>query len=903
MKKILLTILTLITLSTASEFVFAANDRLPETMVGQTKAQVLNSDKSMSFSDGKYVRVNGLTGPTGDMAVSFMVNLTSATSDYNTAIRHSRLMGYNNTNPTAGWAIGFQKNQVKISVGNGTSAKTTVASVSNINVGEWTKITVTRTGNKFDIYKDSTWIGGINTAFSGSIFYAGPPSQPIIIGDNDPSASVTSELKIDQVKIYNSAIQSEGNLLGSWDFDGIIGTSVPDTSGNNHPGLIVGAETSLGVTASDSTTYYGGFNGNQAVYNYTNDTTDPSGGPGQMMGKALAPSLSFTSANNSYLNCGTAPYIAGEGAFAISVWVKRNRPSDTIPVDPFGTDGSNTNPKDYIIAHGVGMSEEYSLYFNSDGQLSFREYGNGSDHTGGAGPDLKSGPTNVVPANDNKWRHIVVMRDANGTDRHMWIDGVNVANITGAKVNIANSSTSPTDRADNRHYTTIGRHSWEFSYNNRPYPFQGKIDEVKIFNGRSLQSSEIGRLFAGKSTIDDNVGLTAHWKFDEGSGDTVYDSATELANHTCTLAAWTWTPPTASAPLTAAEKSIWNNKANWLAINPHPVPLLSSQYAQWELNDGAQPVDLSMYDNGGYDLFGFDNTSLTDCITGALLGGTYHCFVSNSTNRNVKVMSSRTYVNSGNNQTAVMEMASLYYPPKSMIAGDAYLGNMDPNNFSYWGRNLVQSSTGDSGAGSFWGVNDYAINPEAQASFSGVEYGKYKEKIIELTGEASTATDLSPSPWYLQTSHSSIGTNGINNSYPQGKIWKYPQNPGNLTISSSKQFSGKGTIIVRGNLTIDAGVNIEPADADSILGLIVLGNVTIGGNNTINASIFAAKNDLTGGNISFSGNNVDLIGSFVAKNFTNIDSASNIRFYYDKKLNASWPPGFGYLDMPQPKEN
>ena len=265
-----------------------------------------------------------------------------------------------------------------------------------------------------------------------------------------------------------------------------------------------------------------------------------------------------------------------------------------------------------------------------------------------------------------------------------------------------------------------------------------------------------------------------------------------------------------------------------------------------------------------------------------------------------------------------MEMAALYYPPAATVVGDAYLNDMPSTNFAYWGRNLVQSN-GVANSNSFWGVGGYINGPLAQANMSSTEFTQYKAKVDELSGEATllnSANTAATKIWNMQGSSLSDSTMADLNNYPNGKIWKTD----NLTLTSnggdSYAYKGNGTIIVTGNLTINSGVKIKPADPsdpNARLGFIVLSATSagpsyayIGGNHSIQSPIFKYTSGNNTG-IVFNGDNVDMIGSFVSKYFNNLYNGgtirNNIRFYYDKRLDSGWPPGFRYLNMPHPTEN
>jgi hypothetical protein len=244
-----------------------------------------------------------------------------------------------------------------------------------------------------------------------------------------------------------------------------------------------------------------------------------------------------------------------------------------------------------------------------------------------------------------------------------------------------------------------------------------------------------------------------------------------------------------------------------------------------------------------------------------------------------------------------------------MISGDAYLGSSNPNDFAYWGRNLTQSSgTQSASPDSFWGLNNYSNNVDSIAKLSGSEYTKYAAKVASLQGEASLMTTSQSTEYQLGLSNYYLSRSDITNGaasdqsgqYPEGKIWviKRTSSTQDLRITQSFSYHGKGTIIVTGNLTIDPGVKITPADSNSKLGFIVQNNTTFGGNNRVWAAILS----LGSSGFIFGGNNIDLVGSFVGFDF-NFYNWGNIRFFYDKSLNDNWPPGFGDLNMPYSAEN
>jgi len=114
------------------------------------------------------------------------------------------------------------------------------------------------------------------------------------------------------------------------------------------------------------------------------------------------------------------------------------------------------------------------------------------------------------------WTHIVIQREK-GTNWEMWIDGV---------LEETNTSARLTDDLTSAN-STIAKH-----YNNSSYNFNGKIDEVAIFN-RALDSTEIAALYGGTSPniypsniMASNLNPIAYYPLGEQAQNSGYPSAT-----------------------------------------------------------------------------------------------------------------------------------------------------------------------------------------------------------------------------------------------------------------------------------------------------------------------------------------------------------------------------------------
>ena len=146
-----------------------------------------------------------------------------------------------------------------------------------------------------------------------------------------------------------------------------------------------------------------------------------------------------------------------------------------------------------------------------------------------------------------------------------------------------------------------------------------------------------------------------------------------------------------------------------------------------------------------------------------MLANPVRCFTLNASTSGIKVMTGRTSINS----VPITEVAAIMYPPK-IIAGDAY-GSFD--NFAFWGRSLHQNDLTPASDAAY--KIGYAINPNAQASWTGTELAKNDAKIATLKNEAPSlnAEDIgSGGMWYMQSSTANGSNTGDINKTPEVKF-------------------------------------------------------------------------------------------------------------------------------------
>ena len=117
------------------------------------------------------------------------------------------------------------------------------------------------------------------------------------------------------------------------------------------------------------------------------------------------------------------------------------------------------------------------------------------------------------------WQHVVATYSDSGNVTSIYVDGVSVGTPT-QNVNPGN----------NNNDLYIGNRSAG------DRTFKGKIDDLRIYKDRVLTPTEITNLYYGIEPT--TTGLSAWWKFDEGSGSTANDSSGNSNTGTITTATY-----------------------------------------------------------------------------------------------------------------------------------------------------------------------------------------------------------------------------------------------------------------------------------------------------------------------------------------------------------------------------
>jgi hypothetical protein len=348
-----------------------------------------------------------------------------------------------------------------------------------ITTNEWFHVAVTYDGANVKIYKNGVRVKSF--ALTGAIQTS---VNNLKIGEEYNSTYNFNGL-IDEVRIYNYARTAEQVRQ---DYNaGLAAYFGPQTDCDRDPGACIDEglvsywdmDEGTGTLITDKSG-----NGNNGTT--TNMTTPWTQGVVPFSGGRAGGSGLYFDNINDYVACGNSNSLNfGDSTdFSVSAWVK------------------TTNISDIIIHKGDGTgdaSHGFWLYNTNTGVLE-------AGLTDGEGlRKLKAG---TVSINTGEWVHLVATFDRDGL-LTLYVNGVE------------DGTTGIAGEGD------ISPGSYPFRIGARDgasQSFSGVIDDVRVY-ARVLSSAEVRYHYNRGAPV-------AHWKFDEGSGTTVYDATSNNNNGT-----------------------------------------------------------------------------------------------------------------------------------------------------------------------------------------------------------------------------------------------------------------------------------------------------------------------------------------------------------------------------------
>jgi hypothetical protein len=171
-------------------------------------------------------------------------------------------------------------------------------------------------------------------------------------------------------------------------------------------------------------------------------------------------------------------------------------------------EGSNAN---LLSKGGVTAGDDGYLMLISASQYADCRYADGSNL------DSSGGTSTLV---DGEWHHVVCVMDRDGSEvgtagYHVFVDGI----LEGSDTSLdAGSAANTTDDL------WLGERATSIEWN-------GAIDDTRIYNYARTAEQIVEDMNAGHPAPGSPIGsAVGHWKFDEGYGDSAYDSGTSGNN-------------------------------------------------------------------------------------------------------------------------------------------------------------------------------------------------------------------------------------------------------------------------------------------------------------------------------------------------------------------------------------
>lgn len=848
-----------------------AEDQLPDVMVGQTTVTAQSAMGSLSLPNtSAYMQAGSISSPTlgsSDFTVMAWIKPDN-TNDDQTIFGCGRDVHDNGTSSsTVGWAFGLHRVDattlyLKVSIHNAGGYSNVSSSNYTID-GKWHHVAFTfkpSTGAyvfAYDGHADvahTTVIGSVYNA-SNSLLYIGskwvPYSMPGFIDEaRIYGAALSSSDLISSGSLANAESTSftAATLLARWSF----ASNATDVSGNGHNGTLKNGAGYGADISSVATTFYGGYTGNEVVYNYN--------ASGKIAGTSLSPSIMFDGIND-YINIADQSNLAfSRGTF--SAWVKPSR-SGTTCETLFAMGSTDT----LTISIGDGCTNTFS----NELITAVRNYsGNVTE-----GAVLQSDASVRASSLFNAQWHYIAVGIWSG-NVVIYLDGVRQTISSGTNFPITGFSNNAT-----YDYAAIGA---KLNPGTPPVTpntlYKGGMDDVRIYNS-VLLAADVAKIY--QNTFTDVTYLKAHWTLDEATGTTAADSSSG-GSHDGTLKYFV-SPPIATSswsddgPLIAdaSQTDLFgfdNNALTYCVTNillGSLKPYDSCFKANSSTASSLKVVSSRTSVNGSPIL----ETAALIYPPKTVMGDVYGVDMSNFAfwGRNLNQSGSGTtpsgdasWKEAGiiNNQAQASWKSDEFAAYKDKLSAMAGEGTDIPSSGVLSGTLILDSNNGNS-------INTDPTLPATRKQ-------KYPQGRI----------------WVIDCR---AGTNALC-ALATKKV----------TISSDVSFVGKGTLIILGgDLQIDPGIDITAdttADPDSRLGFVVIsdtgntkGNITLSGNNIVKAAMIDIGDGTTTGKFNIAGNNVEMTGSFVAKTFS-FGAYNNIRFYYDYGLDSVWPPGFRDLKMP-----
>jgi hypothetical protein len=674
---------------------------------------------------------------TGAMTVSAWVN-------YDTTDDNTRIVSKSGGGGSRSWEINIENTNpdyYRFSIGTD-SGSTTVVAQSSTNdgpeLGKWTHITGVYEPSKYvRLYKNGVLIAENTNNIPSSQWNN---SNNVNIGAR--GGGLLHNGKIDEARVYNRALSpAEVTQLYNWapgpvayyKFDEGHGQYAYDSSGNENTGTL-GSGTSP-------------------------DSYDPSWNTGKF-GSALE-----FDGNDDYVDAGSDSTIVDifDGGGTVSFWIK-----------PKGNAASNSR----IFNKGTSSRGWLLLIQDCNStnlDLVFRNNTSSIDSTFRADCVL----------NINQWNHVVVNYDddSNTNSPVFYVNGIQKT------LDLANNSDVAyvSDVADPLSIGGAGEN----------LAVDGFLDDIRLYNYARTSEQIVSDMNAGHPAPGSPVGSAiGHWKFDEGYGDTAYNSGSGGSSLNGDLGLSTTCPGHATCPVWSNDGKLGKSLSFSGSSQPKLItPLLTNltdnmAISTWVKWDGNASRNQNIYLNGvdgsnGWELRINNPSNYIDIVcegvdtattTTQLTTGTWHHIVTQRKNGTWELYLDTKPVDVGGTSTCTPNT-----PTTRTVIGSVYGQNLAfkglVDEFKVYNTTLTQdqinteynmsqatvfgaTSTDSSGVGTWSATDAYCPPGQTTACVGPIAEWKFDEKTgtsaNDTSGNGNTGT-LTSSPTWKSIAQCKIG--------------------------------------------------------------------------------------------------------------------------------------------------
>ncbi|RRR73918.1 MAG: LamG domain-containing protein, partial [Candidatus Viridilinea halotolerans] len=452
-----------------------------------TSTPIPGGNYALAFAGNQRLEGSAISGMNGNQTIELWVRPSAAD-------QNGVLVASDTSFTSQGWALEMVNGQLTWWISPGTP----VAHSQSLPANTWTHVAATFNGSQATLYVNgvagtSVAIGAVT--FGDGLFVGGHPSFNNFAGQLDELRLSNSVRYTGSFTPPSALFSLDGNTRALFGFDEGSGQTTSDRSGNGYS-LTLG--TTGGVDANDPS--------------WVVSDLFPSGGGGgggnslRLFGSGPA---DIDRVKIPLLSAGVSLPVNVDNDFTIECWIKASATAN--PYGPCDSDMGWYFGHVLVDRDVFGSTDDYGDYGIAimGGQIiAGVNNSNGEEHLCGN-----------IPVTDGQWHHIAFTRNATTGQMSIFVDGQLAGQATGPTGRIDYRTGRTTSYPNSDPFLVLGAEKHDVAGS---LYYTGLLDDLRISNIVRYTSN-----FTRPSAPHPNDANTAAlYRFDEGSGTMIGDSAT-----------------------------------------------------------------------------------------------------------------------------------------------------------------------------------------------------------------------------------------------------------------------------------------------------------------------------------------------------------------------------------------